>query len=165
MPDMSMEGPGINRLGDNMELRCANMDDAELILKWRNDADTRRNSFSEKEITLEDHLKWFSGRLSDSGCHIFILENEEKAVGNIRLDILDDEGKIGEISYMVAPECRGQGYGGILLQRIEDKAREMGISILTGLVKAENIASKKCFEKQGYAAAFAGTIISYIKLL
>ena len=148
--------------GDKMKLRKAVMDDAELILKWRNDEKTRENSFSSDVIALEDHIKWLSRKLEDSKCHMYMLEDGGEAVGNIRLDILDND-DVGEISYMIAPDKRGQGYGTAILSLVEDKAREHGIKTLTGLVKDENVASKKCFEKAGYACASGGTIAAYIK--
>ncbi len=148
--------------GDNMKLRKAVMDDAELILKWRNDEKTRENSFSSDVIALDDHIKWLSRKLEDPKCHMYMLEDDGEAVGNIRLDILDND-DVGEISYMIAPDKRGQGYGKAILSLVEDKAREHGIKTLTGLVKDENVASKKCFEKAGYACASGGTIAAYIK--
>ncbi len=148
-----------------MELRKANKDDAKQLLEWRNDEATRKNSFSSEVISLDEHLRWLDKRLKDPKCHMFILEDEGNALGNIRLDILDDEGKIGEISYVIAPKFRGKGYGSKVLALVEEKAKEIGVSTLTGLVKAENTASRRCFEKQKYTSVVGGPIVTYIKLL
>ena len=150
--------------GDYMKLRKAVMDDAELILKWRNDEKTRENSFSSDVIALEDHIKWLSRKLEDPKCHMFMLEDDGESVGNIRLDVLDKD-DVGEISYMIAPDKRGKGYGKKILALVEEEARSKGIKVLTGLVKDENVASRKCFENAGYACASGGTIAAYIKTM
>lgn len=147
-----------------MELRKVTMDDAGLILDWRNDETTRKNSFSSGQIDLKDHLKWLEKKLSDPECHMYILEDENRPVGNIRLDILDD-GDVAEISYMVSPDQRGHGYGKKILLMADDIVKPLGVKVLTGLVKEENIASRKCFEAAGYAATMGGTIVSYIKAI
>ena len=72
-----------------MKLRKAVMDDAELILKWRNDEMTRRNSFSSDVISMDNHVKWLERKFSDNKCLMYILEDDGAAVGHIRLDILD----------------------------------------------------------------------------
>ena len=66
---------------------------------------------------------------------------------------------------MIAPDKRGRGYGKKILSIVEDEARRHGIKALTGLVKAENEASKRCFESAGYAFASGGAIAAYIKTL
>lgn len=148
-----------------MELRRATGEDSETILSWRNDKDTRENSFSKEEISLETHNRWFEKKLADPGCKMYILEDHGDRLGSIRIDILDEKGKIGEISYMIAPDKRRHGYGRKILELIEKKARETGIEVLTGLVKADNPASCRCFENCGYTAAYAGDIVSYTKLI
>ena len=147
-----------------MEFRKVTMDDAGTILNWRNDETTRKNSFSEGKIALEDHLKWLEKKLSDPDCHMYILEDDGKDIGNIRLDILDG-GKVAEISYMVSPDKRGQGYGKKILLMADDIVKPLGVKVLTGLVKEDNVASRKCFEATGYSTVMAGAIVSYVKAI
>ncbi len=147
-----------------MELRKVTTDDAGIILDWRNDEITRKNSFSSEIIALEDHVKWLERKLTDPDCHMYILEDEGRAVGNIRFDVLDN-GNVAEISYMVSPNERGHGYGKKILLMADDIVKPLGVKVLTGLVKEDNIASRKCFEAAGYSAASAGTIVSYIKAI
>ena len=49
-----------------MKLRPAVMDDAEIVLEWRNDETTRNNSFSKDIISLDVHKKWYKNKLDDS---------------------------------------------------------------------------------------------------
>jgi hypothetical protein len=34
------------------------MEDADLLLRWRNDPTTRANSFDSSPIDREDHIRW-----------------------------------------------------------------------------------------------------------
>ena len=151
-----------------MFLRPATMDDALSVLEWRNDETTRNNSFTKAIISKEDHLNWFKRKIEDGNCLMFILEDDGRAVGNVRLDITDD---IGEISYMIAPDERGKGLGKKALELLRD-TKEVSSMVdsqklrsLVGFVNEGNIASAKCFEDNGYSRINAGDIRCYIKNL
>ena len=127
-------------------LRKATLEDAEIILKWRNDSLTREYSFSKEVIDTESHFKWFKKRNSDRNCYIWILIADEERVGQIRVEAIDH---VGEIHYVIAPEQRGKGYGKRILSLVEEKV-SAEIKELCGIVKAENIASRRCFLTNGY---------------
>lgn len=142
-----------------MILRKAGARDAEAILEWRNDESTRANSFSGSIIPWEDHIKWLEKKLKDENCLMFIAEDQGSKVGSLRIDIEDN---VGEISYMVAPNMRGKGYGTELL-KLAEKELPDNIWVLAGLVRRENPASCKCFEKNGYVKLNADTSVCFIK--
>jgi len=88
-------------------LRPATIQDAQVLLEWRNDPETRKNSHTMDEIKMEDHMKWLYGVLSSGGRYLLIaelresLESEVTApVGTVRLDL---SGDICELSWTVAP--------------------------------------------------------------
>ena len=132
-------------------LRYATIEDAEDIFRWRNDPDTRSNSFNKDEIDLETHMLWFGKRLGREDTLMYILMNGRTKVGNIRIDI---EGKTGEISYMIAPEARGKGYGKKILSLLEKTLSESEagarINKLSGSVLKGNKASCRCFLANDY---------------
>ena len=140
-------------------LRPATIEDAEIILEWRNDEETRHNSFSKDRIDLETHKKWFKSKLEDRNCFLFMMEMDGERVGQIRLDRVDD---VGEISYTIAPDMRGHGFGKRILSLIEENVPE-GICVIMGMVEEHNIASKKCFMSNGFAEFFGGGISCFIK--
>ncbi|WP_029231888.1 GNAT family N-acetyltransferase [Butyrivibrio sp. VCB2006] len=142
-----------------MQLRRATMDDALDVLVWRNDETTRQNSFTQDLISQEDHLKWFKRKLEDENCIMYILE-DGTSVGSIRLDVTDN---IGEISYMIAPDKRGKGYGKKILKLVEQTSEAGEIKSLVGFVNESNPASAKCFESNGYVKLIANNIYCYIK--
>lgn len=142
-------------------LREADINDAEIILEWRNDKFTRQHSFSKDTIDLETHLKWFHSKLSDENCFMYILIDNTERVGHLRIDKIND---IGKISYMIAPDKRKMGYGKQIIKLVE-KAANSKINVLAGLVENFNEASRKCFIANDYAEFIGGDIVCYIKSL
>lgn len=146
----------------SLYLKKATIEDAEDVLSWRNDPTTRENSFTKGEISLLSHMNWFQRKLANPNCHIFILMDGDVKVGNIRVDVTED---VGEISYMIAPEARGKGYGKKIIALAENEMRndETGVKALTGMVLKSNGASCHCFEANGYTAENAGDSFCYSK--
>ena len=141
-------------------LRKATIEDARDILAWRNDPTTRENSFSRDEIDMETHMKWFQNKLMhEDRCLMLVLMEDDVKLGNVRVDI---NNHIGEISYMISPVFRGNGYGKKILQFLEKKL-PLGVKTLVGFTTKENIASGKCFLANGYTEFAAGGVKCFIK--
>jgi RimJ/RimL family protein N-acetyltransferase len=138
-----------SKTSDSLYLRNAVMEDVDLTYTWANDPITRKYSFSQEFIPLVDHQNWFAGKINDQNCIYKLFEKGGKPVGSIRLDI---DGQEGLISYLIAPEHTGKGYGKKMLelavQKLENARPE--IKMLKGLVRNDNIASVKIFEKLGF---------------
>ena len=134
-------------------LRDATSDDLELLLTWANDPCTRQNSFHTEMISYEEHERWFGRMMKDPDQIQYILMEDDTPVGQIR--IRKEQGK-GEISYSVAPEARGKGYGKKLLQLAEEKilAEHPEIEALTAAVKAENSVSSHLFLQEAYEVQY-----------
>ncbi len=150
-------------------LRRATIEDAEDVLRWRNDPTTRENSFTKDEIDLESHLKWFEKKLGQENCFMYILMENDNKAGNIRVDVEDGQ---GEISYMIAPDFRGKGYGKKIIGLVEETLAEAAssgdenakqIRILKGLTLKENVASGKCFVANGYECSDDGDSLLFTK--
>ncbi len=138
--------------GERMErlrLRRASEGDCELLFAWANDRETRKNSFRTENIEFEEHAAWFERKMHEDSCQMFILLCAEKEAGQIRLDWQDGQDVAG-ISYVIAPEYRGMGLGSEILRLVEPFACG---KVLQGRVRRENVASAKCFEKNGYLMA------------
>ncbi len=137
------------------------MEDAAIILKWRNDRLSRENSFDKSVIDHDSHMLWYANRLNDPDCRLYMLMRGADSVGHIRLDIRD---RVGRISYMIAPSERGQGYGTEILRLCGEKAGGE-VDALLGLVEKDNMASVKCFRNNGYTESEAGDTIRFTKRL
>lgn len=131
-------------------LRVADKNDLIILYEWTNDPEVRKNSFSDKKITLEEHNKWFYNKLKSKKTDRYIYICEDVPVGQIRIDY---ENNIGTISYSIANEYRGHGLADRMLELAEEKVKEnrKDISILQANVKIENKISQKKFENQGYS--------------
>jgi phosphinothricin acetyltransferase len=58
--------------------------------------------------------------------------------------------RTAELSLYLMPEYTGRGIGKVVLAYLEKTARDTGISVLIGIISADNENSVKLFEKNGY---------------
>lgn len=142
-------------------LRPAMFADCDLLFQWANDSDVRINSFHSEPIEYHTHVQWFQSKLNSTDCDMYLYVCKQTAVGQIRLDYRNGK---GQISYSIAKEYRGQGYGKKMLFMIE-KEVEKKVQYLTAFVKKENQASQLVFERLGYVRADQEDIIFYQKKL
>jgi RimJ/RimL family protein N-acetyltransferase len=132
-------------------LRGARGDDAYALWLWANDPDSRAASGDRAVISWADHLRWFGDRSSSPNARILIAENAEgRPVGCIRFETVD--GWVGaRLSYVVAPEARGNGIGGAILH--EGTAALLRLRpavVIEALVRGSNAPSVKLFQRMGW---------------
>lgn len=133
-------------------VRKAMPEDVDILFQWANDLSTRNNAFNTAPIPYENHLKWFYTTLNNPNRIQLIFVCKEVPVGQFRIDIED---RIGEIDYSIAPEFRGKGYGTVMCEKAIEYIKSIGtVDRLFAQVKTENIASKKCFKKNGFNNVF-----------
>ncbi len=142
-------------------LRLAEKGDIKLLFEWRNDVTVRMNSIYTKPILYENHCTWFDKKQQDINSNIYICMYGGQPIGQIRIDYQENK---AEISYSLAKEYRGKGLGEITLHSLEEKecVRLKG-KTLTGIVKRNNIASQRCFEKLGYTKKIEDDYVYYSK--
>ena len=87
-------------------------------------------------------MTWFSNKINDQETEIYILYIDNIPVGQIRLDKLENTRLI---DYSIDKAHRGKGIGTIIVKAIIDKH-----SSFTAVVKKENRASQKVFEKLNF---------------
>lgn len=133
----------------------------DLLFKWCNDPECRKNSLQTHKITYEEHCAWFKNKMEDKNCYMYIAQIEDQPVGQIRVDVQDNEGRI---SYSVAKEHRGKGIGREMLSLIEKQNEVCNmVARFVATVKKDNIGSRRCFEKLGYKGSFNKDVYCYIK--
>lgn len=110
----------------SVRLRLANTTDAERLLQWRNDSETRRFSLNPGYVTRQQHLHWLQNSLSDPQRRLYIAEYDGKPVGTARID---STAECHRISWTVAAECRGKGVAKAMVKLL--------VSQLTGKIVAE----------------------------
>lgn len=133
-----------------LNVRLATIEDAELILRWRNDPETRGNSRHRDEISLETHREWLKALLSREDRVLLVATDHHGNIGTVRWDQIA-EGE-WEVSITVAPERRGQGLARPLLLAGELALlhrREDVRASIAGVHK-DNGPSLRLFRASGY---------------
>ncbi len=125
-----------------IRLRPATIEDADILLQWRNDLQTRRASFNTEEVTKEEHVSWLTKLLENPDRLLFIAEEDGVPVGTVRADLIDGA---YELSWTVAPSSRGHGVGKTMVAL----AADLIASPILARIKAENKASARIAEFAG----------------
>ena len=125
------------------------MDDAPLLWRWANDADTRRWSFDPAPIPYADHVAWLRARVASDSTRLWIFSDECGPAGQIRLDVADG---VADVSLAVAPERRGHGLGTAMLRQALASVRSEwpGEVRLRAQVFADNAPSLRLFQRCGF---------------
>ena len=150
-----VDGRGASRvcaamLKGGIRVRRARESDSRLLWEWANEPGVRASSFSQEAIGWEEHLAWFQAKLADKDCMILIGEvSDADPMGQVRINQMPN--REAEIHLSVARDFRGAGYGSLLLetalQEVFDSCR---ITKVHALVRPENLASARAFERAGF---------------
>jgi len=134
-----------------LSIRKATQDDVETYFRWANDQIVRQNAFTTDKITWETHVGWYSEKLKDHSCYLYIIEKQNNLLGQVRFDVDPIAGN-AEISYSVGAEYRGGGLGKILLDMaiIQLKNDSHNTYSLIAKVKGNNTASSRVFINSGF---------------
>ena len=124
--------------------REISFNDWSLLLDWRNDKSVRDNSINTEIIDEDSHKDYIKNLVEreDRTQYIYVVEGKE--VGYIRADRLD-EGI--ELSYLIAPDQQGRGYGKSMMR--DFLSSRSGIFILH--IKESNIPSIKMASSNGFS--------------
>ncbi len=129
---------------DELDLRDANYNDAEILFKWANDSDVRKNAKSNEIIKWENHLIWLNEKINNSNTKIFILYCKEKLIGQIRIDKIQE---YWVIDYSIDFKYRGLGLGKKIVELLLNRFKNYKFK---AIVKRENEFSIKVFKNLGF---------------
>jgi len=140
-----------------MKLKEATLEDWELLLEWRNDIDTRKNSHNMDMVEADNHKKWLNAVIENPDRKLYIAYKDDVAVGTVRADY-DDSAKSHELSWTVSPHARGQGVG--------KKMVRLFVNAFDTKIRAEikegNVSSIKIAESVGLKLKEQkGTVLHY----
>ena len=136
-------------LEDQVDLQPAKPKDLEITFKWATSPAVRAFSFSQEEITYEEHKSWFSQKLKSRETLFLIAWYKNKPVGSVRFDDIKNK---PVISYLIDPDYHGLGLGSTVLKKGVEvlKRVQPSTACVEGMVLAQNIPSIKIFERLGY---------------
>jgi len=92
-------------------LRPLRLQDLPVTLAWRNRPEMRKCFRTTAVIHLDDHKDWFSKYIDRPDDYMFIIEADQKPVGQIGLYNITDDGHSAEFGRLMIGEkhCLGQG--------------------------------------------------------
>jgi RimJ/RimL family protein N-acetyltransferase len=133
-----------------MELRKATLKDARETFEWAQDPLVRLNSFNSQPIIWENHLEWFTSRLSSTSNYTLLAIENTDNIGLLRFDLKNDVYLIG---ITVNADFRGKGYSSKIIQSgliflTSDSKKKS--SMVEAWIKESNMASIRSFESAGF---------------
>jgi RimJ/RimL family protein N-acetyltransferase len=146
----SSRGTPVQAPASGLALRAAKEDDAERLLRWRNDLTTRSASFNGGEVSRTEHAAWLQRTLADPDRRLLIATEDGEPVGQLRFDRLE-RGSAFEVHIALAPEARGHGLATALLSlAIHTHVSGLGATWLLARVKPGNEPSRRSFRGAGF---------------
>lgn len=152
-----MDAQAANSLTGELSLElCQPIEtDARQVMAWRNDPETRKNSFHGGEKVWDSFWPEFTSRyFAIPALPPLFVRSSERRLAFIRFRACRIESVAGDcvdISVMVDPENRGQGIAGEAIRlAIDFVATHAIIAAILAEVKPENAGSKKLFVSAGF---------------
>lgn len=139
-------------------LRDVEEDDSELLWRWASEPAIRAASFSSGAISWEEHSEWFTRKLRDRNCFIFIaMDHKSLPVGQTRFDLLNPHE--AEIAVSMSADNRGAGLGSLLIDLGFQKLMSItSVQTVHAYIKPENKASLGAFTKANFQDAGMVTV-------
>lgn len=133
--------------------RSATIDDADFLLKLKNDPETRKNAILTKQrIKKADHLEWLERKIADEDARVIIVIQDQMPIGTIRFNQYGN-GMI-EVAIVLAKEARGRGLGSDIVEHLQILLLHHDIwhikKRLIAKIVDGNIASFNVFIKNGF---------------
>ena len=131
-------------MAEEFIIRLATTDDMKNVFELSNDKLVRKNSINQEQIGWDDHVVWFTNRITKIGEPFYIVESyDKKLIAQVRFDKRDEF----VISISVSSGFRGKGLAAKIIKKCSEFS---GINKITAWVKEKNTASQKAFLKAGY---------------
>lgn len=128
-----------------MTLRPAGFSDFGFLRRMANDEAMQRARLSgAHHIGLWEHFRWMLRSILNPDVEQWVAEGGGQRVGEVRVDV---HGTIGEVGLVVAPECRGLGYGS---EMIRQACRRSRVKRFWARIDSRNEASRRCFASAGW---------------
>ncbi len=128
--------------------RFATLSDCDLLYAWANDEETRKHSFQSQAIPYEDHVAWFTKKVSEVQTKIFIFSENEQNIGVVRIENKNNE---YVISISIDKLFRGKKLAAQMIRIASDYYFEqISCNAIYAFVKKDNLASYRSFVSAGF---------------
>lgn len=143
-------------------LRHMKSADLERVLAWRNDPRVRNNMYSQQEIALEDHRRWWAKTKISPHDRYFIYEAQKTPLGLVAFNEIDQTDETAFWGFYTSPDApKGTG-AGLGLAALDYGFGELGLHKLCAEVLAYNTASLKFHRKLGFVEE--GVFVAHKKI-
>ena len=134
-----------------MIIRLAKKTDIWLLYNWVNKIDSIKNKLlTNRKISKIDHKIWYEISLKNKNRYIWIIENKNMAIGQLRFDINEDD-KLCFIDIYIDKEHRKNNFGqNAINQAIDFIILKYTLDYIIALVLKTNIKSLNFFYSLGF---------------
>ena len=129
---------------DKLSIRLAKINDVRFIFNLHTQNVLKKNFFSKKVTSFNDHKLWFKNKIKEK--MLFICTYKSK-VGYIRYDKLNKNSLT--VSIAIKDKFKKKGFGRIMLKKTLRKKKMIKKKIYAK-VKYNNLSSKKFFLNNGF---------------
>lgn len=155
---------------DPIKLKPITTEDLEFLRRLRNE--NRRHFLDSNYIASPDQKKWFESYKNKNNDNMFILMNGKRKIGVGAIYHIDTKNKSAEIGrFVIDQKYRGQGYGKILLKKIEQIAsgelnlKRLKLEVFADNKKAISLYEKSLFHKNGQRIIKDSSVVWMIKAI
>ncbi len=144
-----------NKIDNDISLRILQKEDAKMIFEWRNSDFISKLGSLQKKVSWEEHQKWIFGAIKDNKKAIYIIQNHNTDVGQIRFEKEDSISNQASISiYIIEPHLKK----GIGLESLSMACHKIfktwnELQQIDALVRSENLKSQSFFVKAGFTSS------------
>jgi UDP-4-amino-4,6-dideoxy-N-acetyl-beta-L-altrosamine N-acetyltransferase len=123
--------------------------DLECVLSWRNHPDMRRHMYTQHEITLDEHQRWFERSLQDLRKQLLIFESGNQPLGFVNFSELAN-GSIADWGFYAAPQApKGSGRQ-LGRAALEHAFTQLKLHKVCGQALAYNVGSIRLHQSMGF---------------
>ena len=143
------------RYDGNVALREITADDAEFMMRLVGDPKVTKyipGMIQDREMVIS----WIRSLSTQDHEYIVMIEETGEEIGECSLT---GQGSAGEIGFMIRPQFWRRGYGTEVVNRLVEKARDMGIRDLTAATDSEYKAAIRLLEKCGFKKQKSGWMV------
>lgn len=132
---------------NTIRLRQVREEDCRLLWEWTNEPGVRSVSFEPDPIPWDTHVNWFTKKIQDPNCYIFIaLDCRNTPIGQVRFDKYNQ--KEAAIGINISSKNQGLGYGLlVLIKALNELFDKTYIQKVNAFIKPDNYASIQIFKK------------------
>jgi perosamine synthetase len=132
-----------------LTLRMATMDDAKMVFSWRNMPEIIAMGTTRRPVQWDEHLSWFQKVVRGDQHLFFIVLLGQQAIGQVRLDRVDE--RSCEVSIYLLPEFTGRGLGVLALKHAcWESFATMKVKELLAHIREDNQRSVTAFQRAGF---------------